>query len=396
MVSGLAAGSNNKPLNGSDEANHADDSNKLPAAPESSRAYADVAAAAGQDGENQEIEVRKLFAIKLVREAIEKILLPEVPDQSSDDQSITSETTPDQEILERSKENASAQENYMDADRNQDLATALPGSKESESSVITDSNGSQGEVKTRREVAMKSERKAPKHWSNLKKWILLQRFIKELEKVKKISPRKPRQLPLEKRSRSRKVSQLAPTQRRKVELLVRAFETVVPPQGGNNIEVTLPKFKSNSEEHLQMTTKENKFSSEENETIHPVSGWSDERCKTEELDASSGIVPSLAHQFDGESPTVPGKQNKKAADAESVAVQGSHEGADLNSNSESPTSASIKSTKSRELDAQDGNSFTNPSILGDGSEKLQSTKNILEETERKPESTNLKFVVEIL
>nr|GME04268.1 calmodulin binding protein PICBP-like [Ipomoea batatas] len=411
MVSGLAAGSNNKPLNGSDEANHADDSNKLPAAPESSRAYADVAAAAGQDGENQEIEVRKLFAIKLVREAIEKILLPEVPDQSSDDQSITSETTPDQEILERSKENASAQENYMDADTNQDLATALPGSKESESSVITDSNGSQGEVKTRREVAMKSERKAPKHWSNLKKWILLQRFIKELEKVKKISPRKPRQLPLENDPEAEKVhlrpqvvdekrrteewmldyalrqavSQLAPTQRRKVELLVRAFETVVPPQGGNNIEVTLPKFKSNSEEHLQMTTKENKFSSEENETIHPVSGWSDERCKTEELDASSGIVPSLAHQFDGESPTVPGKQNKKAADAESVAVQGSHEGADLNSNSESPTSASIKSTKSRELDAQDGNSFTNPSILGDGSEKLQSTKNILEETERKPE-----------
>ncbi|XP_019187414.1 PREDICTED: uncharacterized protein LOC109181902 isoform X2 [Ipomoea nil] len=412
MVSGLAAGSNNKPLNGSDEANHADDSNKLPAAPESSRVYADVAAAAAdQDGENQEIEVRKLLAIKLVREAIEKVLLPEVPDQSSDDQSITSETTSEQEILEINKENASVQENYMDADRNQDLATALPGSKESESSVITDSNGSQGEVKTRREVAMKSERKAPKHWSNLKKWILLQRFIKELEKVKRISPMKPRQLQLEHDPEAEKVrlrpqvvdekrrteewmldyalqqavSQLAPTQRRKVELLVRAFETVVPPQGGNNTEVTLSKFKSNSEEHLQMTIKENKFSSEVNETIHPVSGGSDERCKTEELDASSGIIPSLAHQFDGESPTVPGKQNKKAADAKSVALQGSHEGADLNSNSESPTRASIKSTKSTELDAQDGNSFTNPSILGDGSERLQSTKNILEETERKPE-----------
>ncbi|XP_019187415.1 PREDICTED: uncharacterized protein LOC109181902 isoform X3 [Ipomoea nil] len=400
MVSGLAAGSNNKPLNGSDEANHADDSNKLPAAPESSRVYADVAAAAAdQDGENQEIEVRKLLAIKLVREAIEKVLLPEVPDQSSDDQSITSETTSEQEILEINKENASVQENYMDADRNQDLATALPG------------NGSQGEVKTRREVAMKSERKAPKHWSNLKKWILLQRFIKELEKVKRISPMKPRQLQLEHDPEAEKVrlrpqvvdekrrteewmldyalqqavSQLAPTQRRKVELLVRAFETVVPPQGGNNTEVTLSKFKSNSEEHLQMTIKENKFSSEVNETIHPVSGGSDERCKTEELDASSGIIPSLAHQFDGESPTVPGKQNKKAADAKSVALQGSHEGADLNSNSESPTRASIKSTKSTELDAQDGNSFTNPSILGDGSERLQSTKNILEETERKPE-----------
>lgn len=332
----------------------------------------------------------------------------------------------------------------MDADSNQDVATAPSGSKESESSVITDSNGSQEEVKTRREVAMKSERKAPKHWSNLKKWILLQRFIKELEKVKKINPRKPRQLQVEHDPEAEKVhlrpqvvdekrrteewmldyalrqaiGQLAPTQRRKVELLVRAFETVVPPPGGNNIEVSLPKFKSNSEEHLQTTSKENKVSSEANETIHkakevvlseadahelystasnsmclvnecsmpiydevkpsistcfdkdpvgdaqkevledvqPISGKSDERCKTEELDASSGITPSLAHK-----------------------------GTDLNSNYESPTSASIQSTKSMELDAQEGNSFTTPSILVDGSEKLLSTKNILEETERKSE-----------
>lgn len=103
MVSCLAAGSNNKPSNGSDEANHVDDSNKLPAAPDS--CDADVATADQDGGENQEIEVRKLFAIKLVREAIEKILLPEVPDQSSDDQSITSEANAEQEILENNKDN---------------------------------------------------------------------------------------------------------------------------------------------------------------------------------------------------------------------------------------------------------------------------------------------------
>lgn len=44
-----------------------------------------------EDADNQEIEVRKIFAIKLVREAIERILVPEVQDQSSDDQSVTSE-----------------------------------------------------------------------------------------------------------------------------------------------------------------------------------------------------------------------------------------------------------------------------------------------------------------
>lgn len=55
------------------------------------------------DSENQEIEIRKLFAIKLVREAIEKILLPEIQDQTSDDQSVTSENTPRQELFEETQ-----------------------------------------------------------------------------------------------------------------------------------------------------------------------------------------------------------------------------------------------------------------------------------------------------
>ncbi|CAH9102641.1 unnamed protein product, partial [Cuscuta europaea] len=180
---------------------------------------------ADQDGEN-EIEVKKLIAIKLVREAIEKILLPEVSELSSDNQSISSDlSTLDQETSGYNKDD------------------------DSESSLITDIKGFQEKVKTRREVSIKPEKKAPKHWNNLKKWILLQRFVKELEKVKRINhPRKTRQLEddaqhdleaekilhlkpqnVDERKRTEEwmldyalqqaLSQLAPTQKRKVELL---------------------------------------------------------------------------------------------------------------------------------------------------------------------------------
>lgn len=60
-----------------------------------------------QEPANQEIEVRKLFAIKLVRNAIEKILLPEVQDQLSESQSITSDIVEDQEIPGKDQQGAS-------------------------------------------------------------------------------------------------------------------------------------------------------------------------------------------------------------------------------------------------------------------------------------------------
>ncbi|XP_057783943.1 calmodulin binding protein PICBP-like [Salvia miltiorrhiza] len=188
---------------------------------------ADVAS----DSDAQEIELRKMFAVKLVREAIEKILLPEVQDQASDDQSVTSETTP---RAEKDQSRTCVQE--------------------------TDADGDKGNVpsdpKEEAEVVKKSEKKAPKHWSNLKKWILLQRFIRELEKVRRFNPKKPRHLAVNPDPEAEKVSlrpqtveerksaeewmldhalrqavsQLAPTQKKKVTLLVKAFETVVPPQ----------------------------------------------------------------------------------------------------------------------------------------------------------------------
>lgn len=127
-----------------------------------------------------------------------------------------------------------------------------------EESITRDNIGSPHKQKTEGQVTNKAEKKTRKHWSNLKRWILLQRFIKELEKVRQFNPRKPRYLQLEPDPEAEKVnlkhqtaderkraeewmldyalqqaiSQLAPTQKRKVGLLVTAFQTVVPPQGG--------------------------------------------------------------------------------------------------------------------------------------------------------------------
>ncbi|KAJ6912137.1 hypothetical protein NC651_014723 [Populus alba x Populus x berolinensis] len=91
-------------------------------------------------------------------------------------------------------------------------------------------------------------------WSNLKKVILLKRFVKALEKVKKFNPREPRFLPLDPVSEAEKVhlrhqdtderknadewmldytlqqvvAKLTPARKRKVSLLVEAFEAVTP------------------------------------------------------------------------------------------------------------------------------------------------------------------------
>ncbi|XP_047942001.1 calmodulin binding protein PICBP-like [Salvia hispanica] len=214
----------------------------------------DSVGAAASDSEAQEVEIRKMFAVKLVREAIEKILLPEVQDQVSDDQSVTSETTPRPELEEKDKSRAFIQENDMES------------AKGNESSDLKEETAVAGDVEVR-----KSEKKAPKHWSNLKKWILLQKFIRELEKVRRFNPKKPQHLPLNPDPETEKVSlrpqtveerksaeewmldhalrqavsQLAPTQKKKVALLVKAFETVVPPQEDDSqAQCRIPRLKS--------------------------------------------------------------------------------------------------------------------------------------------------------
>ncbi|XP_071686528.1 uncharacterized protein [Rutidosis leptorrhynchoides] len=175
------------------------------------------------DATSQETEIRKMFAIKLVRDAIEKILLPEV----QDDQSTTSEVISEQDLTVHSQ----IEYEIMSDWKEKSMAAVGPAKRE-------------------------TEKRAPKRWSYLKKVILLAKFVKELEKVKSFSPKKvnhlrlspeiePETVSLRRQTAGDKknsdewmldyalqkvVGELASTQKRKVSLLVKAFETVAPAQ----------------------------------------------------------------------------------------------------------------------------------------------------------------------
>ncbi|KAK2967359.1 hypothetical protein RJ640_027636 [Escallonia rubra] len=233
------------------------------------------------DAASQEIELRKMFAIKLVREAIEKILLPEVQDPASDTQSTTSEVISDQVLLEKN-DGEGAQEtistpaesteyNPREGDINKAADDASLDAK-LVSQITTSNSGPEEEKATK--VANKSNKQAPKSWSYLKKFILLRRFIKELEKVKKFNPRKPQYVHLETEPEAEKVrlrhqmigekknseewmldyalrqvvSELAPSQKRKVALLVKAFETVAPADEDQYIQVKVSKLRGSNQE----------------------------------------------------------------------------------------------------------------------------------------------------
>ncbi|TMW98539.1 hypothetical protein EJD97_003906 [Solanum chilense] len=267
MISEKSTELDSKVIRGTDEDNHKDGSNKSCAA-ESSDSFLSCSEresmTTNQDANNEEIEARKILVVKLVREAIERILLPEVQDHSSDDQLVTSEVCNE----ENSNESDTKNEKCDKAD---------------EGIVIRENIDSPHEIQENEERVMnKAEKKAPTHWSNLKRWIILQRFIKELEKLRKFNPRKPRYLQLEPDPEAEKVnlkhqmederksaeewmldyalqkaiSQLAPTQKRKVGLLVTAFENVVPPRG-SNIQVTFPNLKTRNEDNMQTAGKGN-------------------------------------------------------------------------------------------------------------------------------------------
>ncbi|XP_049376086.1 calmodulin binding protein PICBP-like [Solanum verrucosum] len=258
-----------KVIRGAEEDNYKD-SGKKSCAAESSDSFLSFSEresmTTNQDANNQEIETRKLLAVKLVREAIKRILLPEVQDQSSDNQSVTSEVC--------------TEENSNKSDtKNEECDKA---SKSDEGNVTRDNTGCPEKQENEELVTNKAEKKVPTHWSNLKRWIILQRFIKELEKLRKFNPRKPRYLQLEPDPEAEKVnlkhqiederksaeewmldyalqkaiSQLALTQKRKVGLLVTAFENVVPPRG-SNIQVTFPTLKTRNEDNLQTAGKGN-------------------------------------------------------------------------------------------------------------------------------------------
>lgn len=230
------------------------------------------------DVECQEVELRKVFAIKMVREAIEKILLPEVQDQSSDDQSTSNETVSEQGLVEKKQDEDWGSQIFNSFGSTIEDPAYCSSNKVMYEISLTQEGAALGSTqelnseteKKEPKIEKRAEKQAPKRWSNLKKWIVLQRFVKELEKVKEFNPKKPQLLPLkldpegevvrltnqmtnEKRSAEewmldyalrKVVSELAPKQKRKVELLVKAFETVVPPTEETRSPLTFPKSKS--------------------------------------------------------------------------------------------------------------------------------------------------------
>ncbi|CAK9150329.1 unnamed protein product [Ilex paraguariensis] len=276
MVSDLSVEAGAQSPQGADKKEQVDDANSSPAqTPCLSPGFSHSDMGMEKtDRANQEIEIRKMFAIKLVREAIEKILLPEVQDQSSDDQSTTSDAVSEHDSLENNQGEGSTKESFRENEIDNNEVEGDISADPKEESLTADNIRSQDEQKQATKVGNKSDKQTPKSWSNLKKWILLKRFVKELEKVKKFNPRKPRHLPLDPDAEAEEIrlshqttedkknaeqwmldyalrqaiNQLAPTQKRKVALLVRAFETVVPPQEEQHIQITIPKLKSNSQD----------------------------------------------------------------------------------------------------------------------------------------------------
>ncbi|XP_019084532.1 PREDICTED: uncharacterized protein LOC104709950 isoform X2 [Camelina sativa] len=164
-----------------------------------------------------QIDARRSGTVTLVREALEKIL-SEIPDNSSDDQSMDSDITTDQTPSERN-------------------------SQVSEEPV---SSAREGTFKP------KSNEKRVKGWNNVKKVILLKRFVSDLGSLTRLSPKTPRVLPWEPDPETEKIrlrhqeiggkrnseewmldyalrqaiSTLAPSQKRKVTLLAQAFDTI--------------------------------------------------------------------------------------------------------------------------------------------------------------------------
>ncbi|KAK9069248.1 hypothetical protein SSX86_013364 [Deinandra increscens subsp. villosa] len=227
------------------------------------------------DVASQETEIRKMFAIKLVRDAIEKILLPEV----QDDQSTTSEVMSEQDLSNKS---------YITSDRKEESEQDLSDKTE----ITSDRKEESPKPKDEEKSNMKTKKGTPSRWSYLKKVVLLTKFVKELEKVKKFNPKKPQYLPLPPEAETetvslrqqtaggkkntdewmldyalqKVVSELAPTQKRKVALLVKAFETVAPAQDDSQESNEIQRVGSKSKGELREISESSSFTERESLT----------------------------------------------------------------------------------------------------------------------------------
>ncbi|CAN0907914.1 Calmodulin binding protein PICBP [Linum grandiflorum] len=214
MASGIAA-------DGTDESSHAEKTGEEEEA---------VEEYGGMDRDNS----HQIDAIKLVQEAFDKIL-SEIPDPLSDNQSV----------------------DYSDA--GSDASAPISEDPLKKAETLNDSS-SQGEKAEPKEGNKSGAKKRVNGWSNLKKIMIMKRFVKAMDNVKKFNLRRPEQREDDQFTEQEKVnlrpqtigekkkseewmldyalqkviSTLAPAQKRKVALIVQAFETVAP-QGDDHI-----------------------------------------------------------------------------------------------------------------------------------------------------------------
>ncbi|ONH95030.1 hypothetical protein PRUPE_7G047600 [Prunus persica] len=200
-------------------------------------------------GGDQNIELCHHDAIKLVQDAFDNILLPEVQDRAYDDQSFTNGISSDQEALGQSQDECGEQSTSRSSHSSEDSKVQNPEETWAKAETISSRKEEKAVSK-----GDKTDKKTPKSWSSLKKFILLKRFVKAVEKVRNLNYQKPQYLPLDPDSEAEKVnlrqqkteerknaeewmldyalqqviSKLPPAQQRRVALLVEAFETVIP------------------------------------------------------------------------------------------------------------------------------------------------------------------------
>ena len=127
-------------------------------------------------------------AIKMVEEAIDS-MIPDDQDDLSDKESLTDST-----ISDNSKQSNRTERVYSE------------GLNQKEEKIESWNGMIQKQEESAPKEQNKTNQKMSTSWSNLKKVILLRRFIKSLEKVRKFNPRGPRYLPLEPDSEAEKVN----------------------------------------------------------------------------------------------------------------------------------------------------------------------------------------------
>ncbi|CAI0439738.1 unnamed protein product [Linum tenue] len=193
----------------------------------------DVEESSGMDQRaDAEVDSHQHDAIKLVQEAFDNILL-EIPDPLSDNQSVGSVDTASDELGDNKNNNTSSPTEQV----------------QQEQMKLEDRD------KAEAQVGNKSGKKRLNGWSNLKKIMLMKRFVKAMEKVKNYNnTHKPRGQSIEQEGEAAEmvnlrrqsigqknseewmldyaiqkvISTMAPAQKRKVALIVQAFETVAP------------------------------------------------------------------------------------------------------------------------------------------------------------------------